>query len=363
MNILYTNFHYGNGGGHTTYVLALLRNREHTCYVACPASSRLYRMLREQGFGRLVDMTFPGKLGQIAETVKNARRLARFVQENDIDIVHTNGSGDNRLALYASLLCKKKFKVVYTKHNTIQVKGRISRWRLNKFNDAVILVAQSVIAAAGLNPTGRYHVIENGIDVEHWSRREEPRSGERIRLVSNAGTGRAKGWYHLIEAMNLLPEADRERLSVVVMGRDDTFLMEKIDEIKRHYDFTHTGYLDDPRPTLEQGDVGFILSYREACSFATREMMSMSLPVLSSDFAGSERDVIPGTGWITRMKDPESIRDALRAILDLPPEELTAMKRAARERAVAAFSIEKMIAETNKVYAGLLPEKARAESL
>lgn len=355
MNILYTNFHYGHGGGHTTYVLALLRNKAHTCHVACPGSSRLYHLLQEQGFERLLDMTFPGKLSRIAEAARNATRLARFIEAQDIDIVHTNGSGDNRLALYASFLCKKKFKVVYTKHNTIKVKGLISRWRLNHFNDAVILVSQSVLDEAGLTPNPRYHVVENGLDVNHWRRKGAISSGRRIRLVSNAGTSRAKGWIHLVEGLDLLPEEDRKRFSIVLMGRDDPFLLERIEEIQKKYDFTHAGYLDDPRPELEKGDVGFVLSYREALSFAAREMLSMSLPVISSDFAASGRNVTPETGWITRKGDPESIRDVLRAILDMRPEELDAMKLAARKRAESEFSLEKMIDETNAVYARLLP--------
>lgn len=358
MNILYTNFHYTHGGGHTTYILALLKNSRHTCYVACPESSRLYAALEEQNYPRLLGITFPSKLGQIRQTVKNTKRLSRFIEEHDIDIVHTNGSRDNQMALFASFICKKKFKVAYTKHNTIPVKGFFSKMRLNRFNDAVIIVAQSVIAAAGLTPTPRYHIVENGIDIDYWRRKSGFAAGSRITLASNAGTGKNKGWIHLFEGLALLSEEEQKRFGVVLMGRDDPFLMERIDGLKSRFDFRFAGYLDDPRPELEAADVGFILSYREACSFSAREMMSMGLPVLTSDFAGSDRDVTPETGWMTRMKDAESVRDALRAILALKPEELAAMKAATRRRAEELFSIEKMIDETNKVYAGMFADKS-----
>ena len=62
MNILYTNFHHGHGGGHTRYVLSLLENEKHNKFVACPADSLLYKTLQERGFPNLIDMEFPGKL-------------------------------------------------------------------------------------------------------------------------------------------------------------------------------------------------------------------------------------------------------------------------------------------------------------
>ena len=45
MKMLYTNFHDGDGGGHTTYVVALARGlaARHEVHVAAPASSRLLR--------------------------------------------------------------------------------------------------------------------------------------------------------------------------------------------------------------------------------------------------------------------------------------------------------------------------------
>ena len=48
MNILYTNFHREDGGGHTTYILSLLENSIHNTFVACPPTSMLYKTLQER---------------------------------------------------------------------------------------------------------------------------------------------------------------------------------------------------------------------------------------------------------------------------------------------------------------------------
>ena len=45
MKILFTNFHPGIGGGHVTYIVSLLLGMKatHNLFVACPATSRLFK--------------------------------------------------------------------------------------------------------------------------------------------------------------------------------------------------------------------------------------------------------------------------------------------------------------------------------
>lgn len=355
MNILYTNFHVGEGGGHATYILSLLRNPRHNKYVATPPSSLLYRTLEEQGYDKLIPLTFPSRLKHFGAMLKNTRALRRIIQEHDIDIVHTNGSPDNRMALYASFLNPKKFRVIFTKHNTYKVKGAISRFRLNRFNDAVIFVSESVIEEAGLQKGyPRYHVVDHGIDLDYWKRSKPLESGEKIRLVSVAGRALHKGWQHLVEALAGLDEAERRRLSVTLLGRPEQETVDIEARAAELCDFAFPGFFEDPRPWLEEADVGFVLSHREACSFASREMSAMSLPVISSDFPNYIHNIDESCGWVTKRRDPESIRAVLRGILALLPEELNAMKLAARRKAENSFSLQRMIAETDKVYENVM---------
>lgn len=352
MNILYTNFHHGDGGGHTTYILALLQNLEHLCHVACPGSSRLYGVLRERDFERLVEMDFPGKLGEIAGTVRNTVQLARYIDTHDIDIVHTSGSGDNRMAFYASLFCKKKFKVVFTKHNSFPIKGPISQWRFNK-NDGVIFVSKSIYDTIGFsNFKTRIAVIENGIDLDYWSRSAPLETGRELTFVSTAGTADSKGWRFLLEGVSGLDDSEKSRIKVVLLGAE--LPAESMDQARQACRVEFPGFLADTRPFLERADIGFVLSYsRETISFACREMMSMSLPVLVSRYAGLPDNIDEFTGWLTEPKNSESIRAVLRKILAMSPEELTQMKRAARDKAVRDFGIGKMLKATNVFYAAL----------
>jgi glycosyltransferase involved in cell wall biosynthesis len=358
MNILYTNFHRHDGGGHTIYILSHLKNnREHEKFVACPPTSLLYTMLRDQGYDKLIPIEFPGKPKHYKAIVKNTLVLKKAVEKYGIDIIHTNGSNDNRMALYASWITRKKFKVVFTKHNAIRIRNAISRLRLKLFNDAVIFVGD-LLAYLGLDKDcPRYHVIPNGIDLDHWKRTEPVRTGRGLTLISTAGASRHKGWHHLLEAIAGLAEEEKERLAVVLLARHEEEMEKELAEAGRICDFRFPGFMADVRPELEKADIGFVLSYKEACSFACREMMAMSLPVITSDFMILTGTIDPACGWVTKTKDPESIRTALRSILALSPEEINAMKVAARKKAEAGFSIDRMIRATNDVYAGIMGKR------
>lgn len=354
MNILYTNFHRYDGGGHTTYILSLVQNSPYRTFVACPPTSMLYSTLQERGYDGLIPIEFPAKPKQFRRIAKNTLILKKAIEEHDIDIVHTNGSNDNRMALYASLMPGKKFKVVYTKHNTIRIKNPVSRMRMNRFNDAVIFVGDFMDYLGLDRRYPRYHVIPNGIDLEYWKRKEPVATGRHLTLISNAGASRHKGWHHLMEAIAGLTDKEKSRLTVVMLARHEEEMEKELAEAPGICDFRFPGFLADVRPELEKADIGFLLSYKEACSFACREMMAMSLPVITSDFVSLVKEIAPGCGWVTKMKDAESIRKVLRRILALPPEEINAMKQAARKKAEADFSSSDMRGKTYALYERLM---------
>ena len=354
MNILYTNFHREDGGGHTTYILSLLKDSRHNTFVACPPTSMLYKLLEEQRYKNLIPMEFPGKLKHFSQVAKNALKLKRAIVQHKIDIVHTNGSPDNRMAFYAKPLASRKFKIVFTKHNTIKIKNAVSRLRLNKLNAATIFVGDFLEYLGLYKNNPRFHVIPNCIDLEYWRRKTPSSTGSRLTLISNAGASKHKGWHHLMEAIAGLPEAERQRLSVVMLARHEPEMAEELAAAGQICEFRFPGFLTDARSELEKADVGFVLSYKEACSFACREMLAMGLPVITSDFMVLVRNIDESCGWVTKTKDAASIRKVLRVILDMPPERLNAMKLAARRKAEAEFSITDMLEQTDKVYTEIM---------
>ncbi len=114
------------------------------------------------------------------------------------------------------------------------------------------------------------------------------------------------------------------------------------------------GLLDDVRPALAACDVGFVLSYREALSFACREVMSLGLPAWISNVGGLPENVTDGCdGWIVPVRDPRAIAGVLRGMLaDL--DRIRAMGAAAREKSLREFNLARFVDATFAVYQAAL---------
>ncbi len=78
MKILYTNFHYGDGGGHTTYIVSLARalHGQHTLHVAAPADSRLLRTVAEEGIATPLPMALAAACRPCHDNWPNSMRCA-----------------------------------------------------------------------------------------------------------------------------------------------------------------------------------------------------------------------------------------------------------------------------------------------
>ncbi|MNN59527.1 putative glycosyltransferase EpsD [compost metagenome] len=110
------------------------------------------------------------------------------------------------------------------------------------------------------------------------------------------------------------------------------------------------GLLDDVRAALASCHAGFVLSYREALSFACREIMGLGLPALVTDAGGLPENVTDGVdGWIVPVRDVPAMTARLRFMLD-HPDTVRAMGARARETSLRDFNLDRFAAATVDVY-------------
>ncbi|NTS77453.1 glycosyltransferase family 4 protein [Catenovulum sp. SM1970] len=362
LKVLYTNYHDGYGGGHTTYLMALANSPLTINYVATPTSSDLYQFLQASGFNKLLPVGFARKPKHLGLLFKSAKKIARFIEEHEIDIVHANGDADNRTVYLAKYFCKRPFKHVFTKHNSHPITNFIAKRKFKKL-DGVIFVARSIKRTLGIKPLTLNHtVIENGVNTTHWQLKDEPKlpadatylDTDKIRLTSIAGTMHYKGWHNLVNALKTLPAEIRSKFVVTLVGKTIPELRKlnwcNGDYLSEQVHFI--GFKTDPRAYLAHSDIGFVLSHEvETISFACREMMSMGLPMIVSDYAGLPDNVDNDiNGWITQTNDVESIAKVLKNIATMTPKTLSQMKQAARKKAEQEFAIAPMLEKTQALY-------------
>jgi L-malate glycosyltransferase len=367
MKILLTNFHDGDGGGHTTYLMALARGlrRSHEIHVAAPPTSRLYREAAALENIQAVAQSFPNGLRKLMSSLRVRQQLCAYLRQHAFDIVHVNGSADHRLVLTALHGVAKRPRIVLTKHNSKPITG-IGHWWRARRTDLAIGVSDHTRRMLQDSAYARCRTltVHNGVDTAHfqpWSaqtaalQRAHHADGATLLLGSNAGTADHKGWMDLIEAIATLDDDAKRQVRVLLCGKPLSSAQQaRLDALGLRDSVRHAGMLDDVRPMIAAIDAGFVLSYAvETISFACREMMAMGKPVLVSDYAGLPENIDPGIdGWVVPMRDRSAIARTVSAML-ADPTRLAEMGRHARAHAELDFGLELFVSRTEAAYAAV----------
>jgi len=369
MNILFTNFHPGNGGGHRTYINYIFHNLNHKdlkLFIAIPQSSKLADDFKKRNYNNLFFIEYPVKFREFGSFTRNLFRLNSLISKYSIDVVHTNGNPDHKLVAFCKFIFNNSFYIVRTKHNSSPIKDNYLHKKLyGKYCDHLIVVSQyQYDSIKENNIRDKTVVIKNGIDLNFFVKKiPKPKSllkkfnikGNDIVLVSNAGTALHKGWPMMLEAVSEVDPKLRKFLKIIIIGNhpNDDILKRFVIPFSIEDQVFFTGFLDDVRGYLSLGDIGFVLSSSiETISYACREMMAMGLPVIVTNNGGlSENIDHKKSGWIIKNNDIESLKAILENLFKL---DLVTYSSNATEKANSEFGIDLFIKQMAKFYQDIL---------
>jgi glycosyltransferase involved in cell wall biosynthesis len=291
--------------------------------------------------------------------------LRRAITQHRFDIIHVNGSSDHRTVMLATMGMVRRPAIVFTKHNDFSLHSMGHGLRARFGTDSVIAVSAYVAGLLQASPYRHLPIvtISHGIDTDYFAPQSDallaglreryfgPSTTDKILLGSVAGTYDEKGWFDLLKGIALLPPPARQRFRILVAGKlPDEAKMMQVRQLGLRDQVVFPGFLDDVRPVLAACDVGFVLSYREALSFACREVMSLGLPALVSDAGGLPENVNHGQdGWIVPVCNPPAIARVLHAILQ-DPGRIRIMGASARAKSERNFGLARFITDTEAVY-------------
>lgn len=367
MNILYTNFHLGNGGGHTTYLNYLFNgalSNGINVFMAAPGVSRLNKDLRKDHLDRVFDIEFPGKLKELLNMLRNANKLRNVIVEKQIDIVHVNGTPDHKVVMFCKWLYRLEFSIIRTKHDSFVIKENWLADKLyGKYTDRMITVSHyqfdHVITEQLRNKTS---VIHNGVDLDYYQPREKSTNlikqfdiqDKDIVFVSVAGTALHKGWQFLVEAASKLDDELRHKVKIIIVGNTpkDEIVERYVKQFNMVDNVIFTGFVSDVREAISIADIGFVLSIGvETISFACREMMAMGKPTLVSDYAGLSENIDENQKeWIVKQGSAEQIQVFLQQIEGL---NLNGLSDSTQQKAKSEFGLEGFLSKTIASYQGL----------
>jgi glycosyltransferase involved in cell wall biosynthesis len=267
--------------------------------------------------------------------------------------------------MLASLWLPHAPRIIFTKHNDHSLTSFGHQLRARFATDHVIAVSDYIKDLLLTSPYKHRAIttIRHGVDIDYFSPvsqaeklrlREKylgPDFDQKIILGSAGGTDYEKGWLDLVTAVSSLSPEQRSKFHIVVIGDPPNALkLAQVADCGMASQVSFPGLLDDVRPWLAVCDIGYVLSYQEALSFACRELMALGLPVLVTRVGGLPENLTDQReGWIVPPRSPELIKNVLQKIL-LQPEQLLQMGAQARQRAEREFGLADFVKATLAIY-------------
>jgi glycosyltransferase involved in cell wall biosynthesis len=226
--------------------------------------------------------------------------------------------------------------------------------------------------ALGLYPHSRAEALTNGVDTALFAPGANSslhgagpgaapdgpfRGGTRPRLIVPRRLFEKNGVEYFVRALPLVRRQVDAEAVLVGDGPERPRLEALAAELGVADAITFLGSRPNQEmPGLLAGaDLAVFPSLMEATSVAALEAMSCGVPVAASRVGGLPEIVDDGVGTLFEPADPESQAEALVRLLRTA--DLSALGRAARDRVVARWSVERLALRHQEIYQTLLRER------
>ena len=379
-NILYLDSGSGIGGGQRSLLLLLnlLDKDRFTPFVGCLGDSPFAAEV-EKTAASVVPLSLPAAhnktdkvrrftLGDLLEDFRQLRvirQLHRTVKQHSIDLIHANSLS---VALLGGIVARIN-RIPILMHKRYATSYGILDRLCERLLHRVILVSEAT--RWNFAPVAKQTLIYNGVDLDAFQASPKEVETLRAELFGDASDALLlagvvtritpeKGIHFLIRAMAELKGKISIRLLIVggpYFEKDVDYMKElkqEVADLGVEDSVIFTGFLPDTRVVTSLLDIMLVPSIiPEACPRTIIEAMAVGKPVIATPLGGSKELVTHETGILVPPEDASAIADAIAA-LAADQERLTAMGKAARDRAVQIFSSEKNTALTEAVYTELL---------
>ena len=268
--------------------------------------------------------------------LSNAMKLARIIDDNDIDLVHMHWGKDHALAALAKALSKRKPKLVYTRQMMItRYKNDFYHRFLYSQLDLIITITKQLeqlyrkfVADQNLHVRTLYYGVKPPRRILTQPEREALRDDKGfsdndfiVGLFGRLEDG--KGQHLLIKALSMKKKDDRPVKALIVGHEMDegyrTTLIKLAESLGVIHDITFNDFVDNPQELMQICDCLCLTTYEETFGLVLPEAMRAGIAVIGSDKGGvSEIIDHRETGLLFTSKDETSLYQQIMYYLDNP---------------------------------------------
>ena len=294
-----------------------------------------------------------------------ARKIARYVKEHQIDVIHCHLPWAGFLGRIVHKLTG--VPVLYTEHNKQERYHNLTKW-INRFTfnwqTAAIAVSGEVAESIQKNiaPKIQVHTILNGVNTDRFKKSEEGRVKIRQEYGWDDDTivigtlavfrfqKRLDLWLELFKKIKNQHPDKKIKGVIVGAGPLKDQIEQKQKELNLEQDVLMPGLQTNTIDWFSSMDIYMMCSVFEGLPIALLEAMSCGLPVVTTN-AGGIGEVIRHEvdGLLVPVDEPYKVVEEVgKMILNKSVRDQYA--KAARERVVDAFGMERMVKELEGRY-------------
>ncbi len=311
------------------------------------------------------------------QTGVQAMRLARYIRENFIQIVHSYGFYPNVFTVLAGRMAGTAI-VVASIRDTGDVLTPVQRRAQRivcRLAHCIVVNASAVrdsLINQGYDPS-KIVVIRNGIVMSrfHLSPTSKPTSSTLRRelgipnaapvVAVSSRLNKMKGVRYFLDAASRIAKRFPDvRFLIVGDGASRPELERQARELRLERSVLFTGFRVDVPELLHEATVSVLPSLSEGLSNSLLESMACGVPVVATRVGGNPEVIDDGvTGFLVPPMDSAALASAITRFLE-DPNLATQFGQAGRRRVQNLFSLERSVYETELLYQRLLTTEAHA---
>ena len=355
---------FGGGEKHLVDLIDGLNKRGHEIFIAAPENSPVSAKIFDIPKKNILNVNLLNSLD-----IFTAKKIASFIKEKNIEIVHAHLAKDY---LPASLAVRfsTSAKLVLTRHVLFSMK-RAQKYALKNVSKVVAVSRAVGKKLQKTFPAEKIVVISNGIKIENWENVDNEKLRENFRFEQNIsfdvfliGTiGELKflkGQKDFVKAAKIVIEKF-PATHFLIVGRDNSSeksfekeLGKMIENFGLENHFTRLDWVENTAPALAALDVFVSASHTESFGLAILEAMRAKCAIIATETEGAKELIENGkSGILTAIENSEELSNEICRLLKDKNLRRT-LGENAQIRSRENFSLEKMIDETEKVYKELV---------
>jgi glycosyltransferase involved in cell wall biosynthesis len=300
-----------------------------------------------------------------ANMVRQVRRCAKFIKENDIKIVHTHDFYTNIFGMLAACAAGVKARIA-SKRETggMRSKGqKLTEKQIFRLAKAIVVNSEAVknyLIDNGIN-SSKLHTIYNGLDLERLKPKNEnreeilqgfglPLDKKLVTIVANL-RHETKNYRMFLRAARKVKENFSE-VAFVCAGEGE--LLPRMKDLAAELGIAEAvfflGRCAEVAELLSVSEICVLSSIHEGFSNSILEYMSAARPVVATNVGGTSEAIEDGnSGFLLNSNDDQTMAEKILYLLQ-NKEKADEMGKRGRQIVEVKFSCEAQLEKTLALY-------------